>query len=166
MTTTTLRTTVNSLGSGAKQVSHSAAPNDVGLNIPAVTSRWPFETTSIEFKCSNVLLLQVSKKRKHQDDTSVSPPSKKMCQPLKHEIYVGGLPEDTSIKQIKKHFSSFGEVADVFVPKKLDSKGLKYVFVSFKEASSLQQALEAKEHKVRWLFKVPRGYNYDKSCSF
>lgn len=93
-------------------------------------------------------LEKVSKKRKDEDDSNAGPPSKKMCKPLKHEVYAGGFPSDTSINEIKEHFSQFGEVVNVFEPKKLDGKNLKYVFVAFKKASSLQAALAAEDHVI------------------
>lgn len=66
----------------------------------------------------------------------------------KSRVFVGRLPPAATEDDIKNYFSRFGEVIDIYLPKRKDGSGVSagYGFVSFTDKAAMYKALSTPQH--------------------
>lgn len=73
-------------------------------------------------------------------------------------LLVSGLISSVSYKELKKHFSKFGEVLEVVRPK--EAEGARWAFIHFKDCKSVETALGELQVVGGQLVDCRRAYDY------
>lgn len=67
----------------------------------------------------------------------------------KHKIFVGGLSWTTNEDALREHFSNFGSIDEVMIMRdKATGRSRGFAFVTFKDAESLDRALQSPHHQL------------------
>ena len=74
----------------------------------------------------------------------------RFCETQKNTLFIGGIPQDTTQKELIRVFSRFGDIQKTFIPRQPNHQDLKgFAFIAFRTEKGLKQALETSGFKIR-----------------
>ena len=101
----------------------------------------------------NVMLQQIRQQQQHVPQATphntMTTPSPAASVASNVTIFVGGLPQEATEKDIKDYFAVFGEVASVNLKKdRMTGRSRRFAFVGFKEVETLNTVL-TQDHTIK-----------------